>query len=186
MNNLGSHCRSACCHVLLVAFTLTFSSAQAQVPHPKGCADDEIYLSSQDWWLTTPGQVGEDGEPGEDFGHLHTELCFPHKETITGEMTLDVISIMHHNPGDFNKVVIQIWAENQPDFTGVCGEGSAVACAEFDPPRTIASCESSGGTLVSEGTCKWVDTLNFDTALFPFDGWQQFRVRGKVDQPDGS
>jgi hypothetical protein len=159
---------------------------QGIVPHPKGCADDEIYISSQDWWLTTPGEVGDDGLPGEDFGHLHTELCFPHKATISGEMTLDITSIMHHNPGEFYKLIVQIWAEGLPDLSGVCGEGSAVACAEFDPPRTLASCEASGGTLIGAATCQWQDSLSFDSSIFPFDGWQQFRVRGKVHQTDGS
>ncbi len=161
-------------------------AAQGEFPHPKGCADDEIYISSQDWWLTTPGEVGQDGQPGEDFGHLHTELCFPHKATISGEMTLEVTSIMHHNPGDFYKLVIQIWAEGWKPDPLLCGEGSAVACKEFSPARTIATCEASGGTLIGEATCKWHDSLTFDTSIFPFDGWQQFRVRGKVDQADGS
>lgn len=164
-------------------------------PHPKGCIDDEIYISSQDWWLTTPGEVGEDGLPGEDFGHLHTELCFPHATTITGEMSLEVTSIMHHNPGDFNKVVIQLWQSGLNDMTPesdttefpvACGEGSAIACKVFNPPRTLDTCEASGGTLVDEATCKWVDGLSFDTSYFPNDGWQQFRVRGKVEQPDGT
>ena len=179
---------------LLVLFALTIATSlavpalaeQGAVPHPKGCVDDEIYVSSQDWWLTTPGEVGQDGLPGDDFGHLHTELCFPHGATISGEMTLEVTSIMHHNPGDFYKLVIQIWAEGwQPDPL-LCGEGSAVACQEFDPPRTLATCEASSGTLIGEATCQWKDTLTFDTSIFPYDGWQQFRVRGKVDQADGS
>ncbi len=164
-------------------------------PHPKGCTDDEIYISSQDWWLTTPGEVGEDGQPGEDFGHLHTELCFPHATTVTGEMSLEVTSIMHHNPGDFNKVVIQLWQSglndmtpesDTSDFPVACGEGSAIACKVFDTPRTLAACESSGGTLVDAATCRWVDRLSFDTSYFPNDGWQQFRVRGKVEQADGT
>ena len=164
----------------------TAMAEQGVVPHPKGCADDEIYISSQDWWLTTPGEVGQDGQPGEDFGHLHTEMCFPHKATISGEMTLNVNSIMHNNPGDFYKLIIQIWAEGLPDLSGVCGEGSAVACHEFDPPRTLATCAASGGTLILDNTCQWQDSLTFDTSIFPYDGWQQFRVRGKIHQADGS
>ena len=183
--------RTACAFIYLIFAILVFQSSAAlaqggAVPHPNNCADDEIYISSQDWWLTTPGQFGEDGLPGEEFGHLHTELCFPHKSTITGEMTLDVTSIMHHNPGDFYKLVIQIWASGWEPDPLICGEGSAVACREFDPPRTLASCESSGGTLIGEATCKWQDSLTFDTGIFPYDGWQQWRVRGKVDQADGS
>ncbi len=177
---------SVIAYILLAVAIFSAQSALAEVPHPKGCADDEIFLSSQDWWLTTPGQVGQDGQPGEEFGHLHTELCFPHKATISGEMTLDVSSIMHHNPGDFYKLVIQIWAEGWSPSPQVCGEGAAVACKEFDPPRTLATCESSGGTLLSSQTCQWQDSLTFDTSLFPYDGWQQFRVRGMVDQADGS
>jgi PKD repeat protein len=173
----------------LIAFVIcpaTVIAEQGVVPHPKGCADNEIYLSSQDWWLTTPGEVGEDGLPGLDFGHLHTELCFPHKATITGEMTLDVTSIMHDNPGDFYQLVVQIWQDGWSPDPLLCGIGSAVVCEEFDPPRTLASCETSGGTLIGETTCRWQDSLTFDTSIFPNDGWQQFRVRGLVDQADGS
>ena len=173
-------------YILLALAIITVQPALAEVPHPKGCADDEIFISSQDWWLTTPGQVGQDGQPGEDFGHLHTELCFPHKATLSGEMTLDVTSVMHDNPGDFYKLVIQLWAEGWSPSPQICGEGAAVACKEFDPPRTFATCESSGGTLLSALTCKWQDSLTFDISQFPYDGWQQFRVRGKVDQADGS
>jgi len=57
------------------------------------------------------------------------------------------------------KVIIQIWAEGLPDLSGECGEGSAVACKVFDPPRTLASCAASGGTLISEATCQWQDSL---------------------------
>jgi hypothetical protein len=101
-------------------------------------------------------------------------------------MTLNVNSIMHHNPGDFYKIVIQIWQEDWSPDPQICGEGAAVACKEFDPPRTLATCETSGGSLIGEETCLWQDSLTFDTSIFPNDGWQQFRVRGKVDQADGS
>ena len=74
-----------------------------------------------------PPAFAQDGEPGEDFGHLHTELCFPHNATVSGEMTLDVTSIMHHNPGDFFRLVIQIWAEDWEPVPSFCGEGAAVA-----------------------------------------------------------
>ena len=101
-------------------------------------------------------------------------------------MTLNVTSIMHHNPGDFYKLVVQILAEGWTPDPNSCGEGSAVACKEFDPPRTLATCDASGGTLIGEATCRWHDTLTFDTGIFPYDGWQQWRVRGKVDQADGT
>ena len=183
--------------VLISSLLLIIGSiAEAQVvPHPKGCTDDEYYISSQDWWLTTPGEVGQDGLPGEDFGHLHTELCFPHKATISDEMTLEVTSILHDNPGEFYKLVIQLWQSGLADMTPEsdtsatpteCGEGSAIVCKEFDPARTFATCEASGGTLISGITCKWTDTLSFDTSYFPNDGWQQFRVRGKIHQADGT
>ncbi|MEN8260438.1 MAG: DNRLRE domain-containing protein, partial [Pseudomonadota bacterium] len=156
------------------------------VPHPKGCAEDEIYISSQDWWLTTPGEVGKDGKPGNDFGHLHTELCFPHKATVSGEMTLNVTSIMHKNPGEFLKLVIEMWADNVDFKTPDCPEDNAVACKKFfHSPRSLEKCQATGGVLTDPVTCTWQDTLTFDTRVFPWDGWQQFRVRATVDEPDG-
>jgi hypothetical protein len=164
---------------------LTPANAGA-TPHPQGCADDEIYASAQDWWMTTPGEVGEDGLPGDSFGHLHTQLCFPHGATISGEMSLDVTTIMHNNPGEFYKLMLQIWADGWSPDPRPCIESATLVCPIFDPPRTLGTCEASGGTLLSEVTCKWTDTLSFDTSLFPYDGYQQFRVRSMVDEPDGS
>ncbi len=47
--------------IVISCWPLTIIAEQGVVPHPKGCTDDEIYISSQDWWLTTPGEVGQDG-----------------------------------------------------------------------------------------------------------------------------
>jgi hypothetical protein len=121
---------------------------------------------------------------------------------VSGVMSLSVTSILHDNPGDFNKVVIQLWTDGgfSGDSSAVCGDGSSVACSRFDdPPRTVADCETlltgeicedgacrlvqSAGVLVNDVTCVWQDDFTFDTARFPKDGWQQFRVRSKVDQP---
>jgi len=48
----------------------------ARLAHPMGCDADELWLDAQDWRVTTPGQVGRDGDADDDFGFLHTGLCF--------------------------------------------------------------------------------------------------------------
>ena len=134
-------------------------------------------MSTQDWWLPSGTDPVTGAVIGEGFGHLHTELCFPHKKHITGEMTLTVTSILHENPGDFDKVVIQVWKNGGfgHDSRGVCGDGSSIACARFDPPRTLATCETlrttklcqleatcteveTAGVLVGLNTCKFTDS----------------------------
>jgi hypothetical protein len=141
--------------------------------HPQGCKPGEIYVDAQNWWVSTPGKVGGDGKAGQDFGHLHTALCFPHKATITGKISLKVRSIMHNNPGQFYRLMVQIADDRvAPEPKGCGGDSMAVACLTFDPPRTCP---------VNQ-TCVWEDTLVVDTRMIKHDGWQQFRVRGFVHE----
>ena len=143
--------------------------------HPMGCQPGEIFIDAQDWWSTTPGMLGQDGQPGDDFGHLHTSLCFPHQATVSGQMTLRIRSVMHHNPGQFDRLTVQIFAPKVSGASTACGDSYAVACAVFKPARTCPI----------DQTCRWEDTLTFNTADIAYDGWQQVRVRGRVRQPDG-
>lgn len=141
--------------------------------HPQGCKPGEIFMEAQNWWVTTPGKVGEDGKPGQDRGHLHTGLCFPHKATISGEITLTIRSIMHDNPGEFYRLNVGIATDRVEPAPEECeGDDYAVACLVFDPPRTCPDGE----------TCVWEDTLVVDTRRAAHDGWQQFRIRAFVHQ----
>jgi hypothetical protein len=159
-----------------VAPAPTAAPAPASGAHPMGCRANELWLDAQDWWATTPGRVGRDGTPGDDFGHLHTGLCFPLMSTLQGVVPLRVRSVMHHNPGHFREIEVQLYQ----------GDSANIVAAELHFSRRMSSCVQTGGTLTDAGmTCTWWDTIQVDTRKARYDGEVQFRVRGFVGEPDG-
>lgn len=144
--------------------------------HPMGCAPNEIWLDAQDWWASTPGRVGRDGDPGEDFGHLHTGLCFPLKAELRGVVPLRVRSVLHDNPGRFRQIQVQLYQ----------GDSANVVAADQRFERRLSQCAATGGQLSDGGnTCTWWDTVPVDTRRARYDGEVQLRVRAFVAEPDG-
>jgi hypothetical protein len=154
------------------------SASQAAVPNPMGCQPGEIFTDMQGWW--------KNPNPSKDRGHLHIGVCFPHGKTLTGKVTFRIRTVMHNNPGRLTRDAVYIVA---PKVSGAptCGGNGALACVPLkDKPRTIAQCAATGGTLSADGlTCTWWDNLTVDTALIANDGWQEFRFKGYVKEPDG-
>jgi hypothetical protein len=126
------------------------------------------------------------GQRGNDFGHIHTSLCFPLNQTVSGKMSLTVVSKMHHNPGQFYGLNIST-SKTVGDKRQTCNDAGALNCwRDRANPRTLARCVQTGGTPLDGGeTCAWTDTITFDTRDFGSDGWKQIRVRAFVLQPDG-
>ena len=154
----------------------THAAPAARPDHPMGCDDDEIWLDAQDWWATTPGRNGRDGDPGDDFGHLHTGLCFPIKAELRGVVTLRVRSVLHDNPGRLRQLQVQLYQ----------GDGANITVLDKHVDRRLSSCQTTGGQLSDHGqTCTWWDTLEVDTRKAKYNGEVQFRVRGFVAEPDG-
>ena len=144
--------------------------------HPMGCAPNALWLDAQDWWATTPGRKGHDGDPGDDFGHLHTGLCFPMQARLSGVITLRVRSVLHDNPGHFYGLQVQLYQNDRANITA--------ANPRF--ARRLSTCQATGGQLSDTGmTCTWWDTVPVDTRQARYDGAVQFRVRGFVAEPDG-
>lgn len=146
------------------------ASDDVLVANPMGCQTGELFVEVQDWWIPTPGVRGK------DFGHLHLGFCFPHRATVRGKMSLNIRSIMHHNPGSFRRISIQIFAAKRKDAPDLCADNSAIGCVDFKPPRTCPVTQ----------TCTWRDVVSFNTADIAYDGWQEVRVHGVVSEPDGS
>lgn len=143
-----------------------------------GCKKGEVPVDAQAWWMPQQGQSGN------TFGHLHTSVCFPHMARLSGVVSFRIRSTVHNNPGQFYRLMVQIFGPNHA-HPG-CNDDYAIVCKVFQPPRTIATCQRSGGTLSPDGmTCTWVDELKVDTRLFDRDGEQEFRFRGFVREPDG-
>jgi hypothetical protein len=147
--------------------------------HPMGCAANEVYVDAQDWWSNP------DGGPGNDFGHLHTGLCWPYLTTISAPLNLRVRSVLHENPGEL--VELRVQSYDAGPVTSACNDDTAFVCLRFNPPRTLAACAATNGTASDNGaTCTWWDTITIDPAKIAKSGWQQFRFRGFVKEPDGN
>jgi hypothetical protein len=153
--------------------------APATGPNPFGCAPGQIAADAQGWWMPMGSQKGN------DFGHLHTTVCFPHMATLSGKVNFKIRSVLHNNPGQFKRLMVQIFGPNHAKPG--CNDDYAIVCQEFKPTRTIKNCAATGGSLTDNGaTCVWWDTLAVDTSLFDNDGIQEFRFRGFVAEPDGN
>jgi hypothetical protein len=130
-------------------------------PDPLKCTgypELRVFMDSQAWWTTTPGQKGT------NHGHVHTSTCFPLQQTVKGIVPLDIRLTMHENPGKLTSLTIQIFG----DYGAV-----VVAQKKFSPALTCA------------GTCEWWVHLDADTRKVPNDGWQEWRIRPKITEPDG-
>jgi hypothetical protein len=152
------------------------ASVTAGTPSPMGCQPGEVFADIQDWWRNP--------DPAKDHGHLHVSVCFPHGKTLTGKVTFRVRTVMHMNPGVLTRVAIYVVA---PNVSGAktCASNGALACAT-GLPRSLSKCTTVNGTLTDNGmTCVWWDSLTVDTASVAYDGWQEFRVKGYVKEPDG-
>jgi len=141
------------------------------------CAANEVYVDAQDWWSNP--------DLSKDFGHLHTGLCWPYLATINAPLTLRVRSVLHENPGQL--VELHVESYDGGPVTPVCSDSTAVVCVKFDPPRSLANCTATNGTSTDAGvTCTWWDTVTINPAMIAKSGWQQFRFRGLVNEPDGT
>jgi hypothetical protein len=156
------------------AMTPTVSSSTTA--HPVGCQPGEIFVDSQDWW------GNPDGGPGDDFGHLHLQLCWPHLGTINKITDLPVRVVMHDNPGAYYHLTADVF---NAGGTSGCPSNHAIFCFNPQPRRTLANCEATGGILRDNGnTCVWQDKLTIDPAKIRYSGWQEFRFRAFVRQPN--
>ena len=121
-----------------------------------GYPEPRIFIETQDWWVSTLG------DQNGASGHVHVGTCFPYLQQIRGVVRFDLRVVMHENPGHLRRVDVAIYAA---DGTGV------VVPVEFD--RDCA------------GTCVFTAPVHVDTSTV-FDGWQEFRFKARVDQPDGT
>jgi len=163
----------------LAAVQQVAAATTATTSNPFNCAAGQIAADAQAWWMPMGSQKGN------NFGHLHTTVCFPHMKTLSGKVDFRIRSVMHNNPGQLRRLMVQIFGPNHANPG--CNDDYAIICKEIKPARTLANCASTGGTLTDNGmTCTWWDTLTVDTSLFDYDGIQEFRFRGFVREPDGN
>lgn len=169
-------CAAATAPTATVAPTSAPTSVPVSSSHPMGCAPGQVFLDSQAWWKNPKN-------PAQDFGHVHLGTCWNQGGTVKGTFTQRVRTVLHNNPGQFKEIRVQIFGSVPKP---ACNDSYAILCKKFDPPRTLATCAQTGGTVKDGGmTCVWEDDLVLNTTLFAYDGWQQFRFRTFVVEPDG-
>lgn len=148
------------------------------ISSPMGCKTTEVFADIQDWWTHT--------DEDKDFGHLHVGICFPFRQQLTGSYTFRVRTALHHNPGTLTRIAMYV--ESSPLVTGTktCAPNGGLACAP-NVPRTIKTCATTNGTLMDNGeTCVWWDNLTVNIGAIKEDGYQEFRMKGYVKEPDGT
>ncbi len=136
------------------------AAAPAAAPDPLTCAgypDQRLFLDGQAWWQTTPGKSGP------DFGHAHIGLCFPYKQTIAGQLDVDVRYILHDNPGNATEFRVEVKHGN--DY--------------------IVLYQRTKVNWTCAGTCERWEHLTLDTTLIPTDGIKEFIFSIQVAEPDG-
>ena len=122
-----------------------------------GYPEPRIFIETQDWWVSTSG-----GDPDGDSGHVHVGTCFPYLQQIRGVVRFDLRVVMHENPGHLRRVDVAIYPAD---------DSGLVVPVEF-------------GTDCA-GTCVFTASVDIDTSTVS-DGWQEFRFKARVDQPDGT
>jgi archaellum component FlaF (FlaF/FlaG flagellin family) len=147
---------------LLVTIVHPAATARAE-PDPRDCTgypEERVWLDSQSWWITTPGQTGN------NFGHIHAATCFPLQKTVSGTVHLDINITMHNNPGSMTSLTVQLFKNG----SGYVGARETFADGQYTCP---------------EGTCDWWFPMEVDTTTVPSDGTVEWRIRPRVDEPDG-
>ena len=129
-----------------------------------GYLEPRVFLESQGWWITQPGQTGT------NFGHLHVGTCFPLNQQVWGIVPFDVRIVMHMNPG----TVFHI----QPLL---CTGTGATGCVKYDEVPLNLTCDP-----MIQMTCTYWVHYDWNTLLYPYDGRTSFRFRTEAREPDGN
>ena len=162
--------------MLFVTIGVVVSAPASAAPNPETCEgypEPRVYLESHAWWNTILSGT-------EDFGHLHTEACFPRTHdpdgsinAISGTLHLDVKVVMHHNPGVLDWVRVQVSGDGFNNV-GAMTKLHETCDGQNDPDWDAAM-----------GACTWWVPMDVDTTVAGADGFNEFRVSAKVTEPTG-
>ena len=126
----------------------------------RGYPEERLFLESQIWWKRA------NGKSGTDFGHVHTGMCFPYLQTLSGKFVVHVVTKLHDNPGTFNDIIFQ--ARN---------EAYSSRPLQLRPHIVVRK-------KCPLADCTFVTRAVIDTRVLPVDGLWQFRIRSRVTEPD--
>lgn len=147
---------------------------------PNGYQPGQVVVSAEDWWrreLVPPG--GAIG--GNDFGHLHNEVCVYHQQQLPANVPLVIGSLLHQAVSNITSVY----------FEDRITEIDNIATAVFIKPRRASTASSNGGIVIdstivpndpSLWTVRWNDSVSYSAYQFPYSGL--YRVRTKISSQD--
>ena len=145
----------------------TVEAIQAQGFDPFNCSgypEERVFLESQAWW-SRPGL-----EPGRASRHSHFATCWPHGQTVSGDLVLHVRLLLHN-----------------------LNDGSVAYRMRFH--LIDAGIPSELGSAVGHLTMNWVPTdeneirwveVHINTSAASSDGRKEFRGSLFVERPDGA
>lgn len=120
-----------------------------------------MFVESQSWWLTTPGQNGT------DFGHVHIGACLPSEQRVSGVVHIDIRVIVHDGQG-------AVFDRIEPVIKTDAIE------------TTLASYTGCKGTTIFHGTITCWQGVDVDTTRYDVDGRNELRLRAWSRTPDGN
>ena len=170
-----------------------------------------VFLEAQSWWVPMDNRTKDHhGNDVDDFGHVHSGVCFPLNDQISGEISFKLLMTVHNfDPQsrlDFVKP--HIYASTQR--TGSNRRG-------IQPVTRVRATSAVGATLLNGGiirnlindknsndvrrptlatlcelegqagaaTCQLGYDFVMDTNLLPYNGLQEFRFFISIREPDG-
>jgi hypothetical protein len=127
------------------------AQARLQVAPARSCT----VLQSQSWWSPTAGvPLGGNSE------HVHTEVCFPYRQTIDGDYTFSIVTSLHNVPGWYLRYV------------------RVQAASDQDGNRTLATV-SSTDRRCNAADCTFTTAVTVDLSALPAGEWE-FRFHSEV------
>ena len=67
------------------ALPVFMGAGYRQTPSPQGCPDGWPYISAESWWRRELEPPGGFTAAALDFGHQHTETCWPQMMEMAGK-----------------------------------------------------------------------------------------------------
>lgn len=92
----------AAAFVLLTVMSGAVASGGATLNPRTRCAgypEPRIYFETQAWWEPVPVIGGQ--------GHIHMGTCWPHGQTVSGNVRLDFVVTFHHEVGTVERFKVQ-------------------------------------------------------------------------------
>jgi hypothetical protein len=126
-------------------------------PDPLTCTgypEPRIFYETQSWWEPVPGIGGQ--------GHVHLGVCWPHLQTVSGTVRLDLVAILHGNKGTITRFKVQ------DDFS-----------LDYNDYVSIAIDTTTGGDATVLHTM-WIDTTKQP------DGLRQWRLYAYFEHANGN